>query len=484
MLTALIESNLNSFQVEKQKQMFGLVSQAEGDGLFVNYNNDKTEELRAYDSQEVDLPRFMKAESDLMFHVYENTYITLSEGADVRVIIFNKNRIHLSLIEGELILDNRLSAVPSSVQVKNTLLKPYERGVFRIKADAEKIELASIEGQSLIGIYEQRELTSKHLLSRNTELKFEEKLTAETFTPSIVTTSGLTRYAENKLLLDADKKIETMDLFSSKYKGKQVAPEKNRGVATKVTKSLTFNNKKKQFLSLYPYQQNLLRSAALLSKGAVTEANVLITDANAALTKELAKNPSSINSFKLQLSKDYEAIAGLSSINKLNPLKENIENEYQTYIKEEFYLENTLSLLNDAFILFKDDLNVSAEEKIQSLSKNLSQALSDEDRQFIIDIIDNLVSQNPEANFKAPYALRQSLFDSVKNKAKAFEVKYREQTDSHIDRLKTYSSKKQISTGKIKESALVLIDSLDTTHQLKHEDFIDDLNIQGIQLGF
>ncbi len=483
-LTFAIESNLNTFQAETQKEIFKLSLETEENILFINYNNDKRDDLRAYDADEINLPRFIKAESDLTLEIFGDTFLTLSKGADLRVIIFDKNRVHISLVEGEAILDNRLSHKASSIQAKNTLLKPYERGIYRVKVEGDSVELESIEGQSIIGIYEDSKLTAKKLLARSNTLKFNEEISEASFNPLPSTGAPLAKYAEQKLITDIDKKVNELNLFSSKYKGKQITPDSNTTITRGFIKTLTFNNTKKQFLSLYPYQQNILQSAVLLSKGSVTEAKVLISDANLELEKEFAKNPKSVNSFKLQLAKDYQVVAGLSSVNKMNPLKENIENKHRTFINEKFYLELILSNINDAYILFQQDEVIQAEEKINNVSKAIDSKLTSEDMEFLIYAIDNISTQNPEANFEKTYEIRQALFDEIKDKSEDFKDAYRKATNAHIDRLKDYASKRTISTGKIKDSALILIGSLDSIHQLAHEDFIDELNIQGIQLGF
>jgi hypothetical protein len=483
-MTFMIELNLNEYQVEAQKHMFALVNQGEGNGLFINYDNDKTDELRPYNKQEINLPRYIKAESDLTFKVYGDTYITLSKGSDVRVIIFNKNRIHLSLIEGELILDNRLSSKPSSIQVANTLLKPYQRGVYRAKKYNTKVELESIEGQSLIGIYKDTQLESKRILPKRNILEFDSALEDVDFKLASSKASSLSRYADNDLLLNIDDEIQHMGLFTSKYKGKQVQPEKSRSFASGIIKSLTFNNKKREYLSLYPYQQNILVALESLKAGAMSQASILIDDANNLLANEVAKNPRSINSFKLQVNRDYEALVGLSAYNKLNALKENIEDNYYPYIESEFYLDHLLSLLNDSYILFEKKLNTKAEQKIQKIDIITKAPMTDEDKRFVIKILDNLAAKHPEANFEDTYKLRHDLFDSISTKSSSFKDEYRVATERHLNRLKEYSDEKSISVGKIKRSALVLINSLDSIYQLKYEDFINELNIQGIQLGF
>lgn len=457
-LTITLESKLNKFEFEKAQSLFGSVNQSE---ILVKYKID--EDFTEYNADKNKLPLYIGASEEATFHAFEDAFLTLSENTELKTLTFNNNKLHLLLQTGEVTLDTRLSNKPVSVQVNNILVKPFQRGVIQISKIDGVITVASIKSQAKITQFnENGDQSEEYILPRAKQISFQGQLSASKWNPS-----KLLYQAHD--IVDLDSKIN----FTLKYKGESVLPDDTKGFLASITKSLTLNDNKREFLSLYPFIQNLNQAKTSLLKEDIAASKVDLANAKVTFDEETIKNASAINSYQSKITEISEKLVGLNADNRLNPIKAHIINNYLKLVDTNLYLNFALSFLEDSAIYFNNDKTVEAEIALKQAKTliEMTPSLDDETKLDLSTIVENLLIEYPEANFTQTYELLFSLTET---------------TDyiSQINRLKDYYEQNSLSIDKIKQSLTVLISKLDAADQRQFDDFLEELNIEGLKLQF
>jgi len=478
-LTFLLESSLNRFEIEQKAQLFGAVDPTTQASLLVSYNENE-EELAQYSPNRNQLPTYIATASDLTFQALGDTFFIAEQGTEFRTLIFKKDKLHLQFMAGQFVLDNRLGQFPITIQTNNILLKPFEKGVFYFDKEGGQTIIESITGQAVLGVYDGNgDLTDKLVLPKGNRLTFTERLLEDSIqielssrTPEI--------YAENQI--DLDQQLAGEDFLTIRYKSQNINPTETSTFLSRMTRAITLNPEKRDFLNLYPFAEELIEAKNKLLAGETPAARVNLAEAKQVFDDQTRKSPLSLAAYKEKITNIFDEYVGLSVENRLNPIKTYIIDNHLNIIEQEAHLLSILSYIEDASIHFSLDEVTKGEETIRKtlqiagLWPASASTNTLDNKEYIIDLLDNLARKYTEANFKELYELREQLVTDLEDSATIRRIV--EINVEHLQRLESYFRSNSADLDKLQESSIILLNRLSRVDQLRFEDFINDLNIE------
>ncbi len=460
LLTFILEGNLNRFELEQRDKLFGNLS---GGELLVKY--DEGADYTPLDENVFKLPTYIKSAEGGTFHAFGNTYFSLSEGTELRTLIFRKNRIHLQLLKGQVIFDSRLGHFPATIQTGDALISPFQKGVFQVKPT----EVKAFSGQALVGVYEDDKLSKKILVAKG------EKLQLETLTKTDISIAEFTP-------IEIDQLIAGRRIFDLTIKGQRVIPSNSQSFVAGLTKTLTFNDNKKNFISFYPYAQKLLEAQAAFLAGENGKGGTALIQAAQVFDEQTAANPAALKEYTKKINEYAYDLIGLSSRDQLNPIKTYIIENHLVSLEPELKLPALLSYIEDADNQFDRGKAVIGENILSQalkLTRSWGDDATSEQALFVSQTLDNLLERQSEANFETTYQIRIELAAKMNSDHQA---EYSEANIAHVKRLQKYSEDKALASEKIKDSTILLVNSLSRIERLQFDDFVETLNIEALTL--
>lgn len=471
-LSFFIEIQVNKFQVDPAVKIIS--SQGKEDKLGVSYSpNADGSELVKFSANSNSLPTYFRANDNLTMTAFEDAFITMSQGTELRTLIFTKKKLHLQLIKGEAILDNRLSQNPVTIQVDNVMIKPYQKGVFYISKN-ETTTLQSVYGQAQIGVYsKQGKLLSTTLLPRSNSYTFTKEASSQIKpSPEPNQPAFYLASAEQNILADIQAKLDAKQLLHLQYKNRNIDPSDSSNFMPNLTQALTINSKKRNYLKLYSFAEQLKFAEASLLAGDISQGAIGIAEAKRTFSDQTSSSPSSLDTFKQFLQEIYSYYIALTPEQDLNSLKVYITDNHLNLLDSKYAKLAILSYIEDLFVDYARGRDTEAEVILDKITQLISKVNLDEDDSInLIAMIDNILIQHPKSNNASTYKLRSSLGDSLESKED-----YQDSSAAHLQRLQTYFDTQAIANQDIQESVAILINQVSTFDRLQYEDFFDEVS--------
>lgn len=467
-LTFLVESSVNKFHVPENTKILKVTDNEDNLGVSFSPNADGTD-LVKFSTNPDQLPTYFKANSDLTLTAFEDSYITMAEGTEFRTLIFTKKKLHLQLIKGEAILDNRLSHNPVTIQVDKVMVKPYEKGIIYLNK-GNQTKLQSLQGQALVGVYSNKgNLTETVLLPRSTEITVSDPKDLR----PISSNPSFYLVAQNAdILPDIEQEIQAKELLNLTYKRRNIDPSDSNNFLPGLTQALTFNSKKRNYLKLYSFAEQLKFAEASLLASNLSQSAISISEAKRTYQDQTASSPNSLETFAEFLEKTYSYYLGLNPNQDLNSIKVYLSDNHLNLFDQEHLKSAILSYLEDTFVYYEKGRTSEAETTLDKTAQLIEKAnLNTEDTNYIMQILDNILIQHPRANIVQAYLLRNALAENLQD-TKQFETVSTE----HLARLKTYFENQEIANNDIQESVAILINQVSSFEKLQYEDFFDEVS--------
>jgi len=471
------------FVSEIQASVLSLVDSSQSQNLAVSYKlSADGSDLKSFDSTSLDFPTYLKIEKDLSLRIYKDTYLIASAGTELRTLIFTKDKLHLHLITGNVVLDTRQSKKNILIQTNNVLLKPFLHGVFVLEKKPENTNIYSQVGQAILGVYSERgNLKDKILLAKKKSVSFNQQFDLDSdiaesqFQP-------LDFYKESqkkKLIRELDTDIFNKQALSLKYKDRVINPQKSKGLFSDLTKVLVINSTKRDFLSLYPFIQSLASAQSSYLSNEVEEGNLSLKQASQEYNYATKNSLQSISSFNRYIGQLYPLFLNLTPSDRLLPIKSFLIDTYslalEDNIRESYQQKAVFSYLEDIYYYYQNDSIAFAQdtsERLQNLL-NIWTPSDDETLNFVIQITDNILLDFPKSNNLATYNLRETFYKELSNDQ--FTKKYRLQNAKHLSYLQTYFEDKTIPSSYVKESIEILRLNLSDFNKQKYSVFFNEV---------
>lgn len=471
-LTFFLETTVNKFQVDPAIKILQVEGNEDNLGVSFNPNADGTD-LVKFSTNPDQIPTYFKANTDLTLTAFEDSFITMAKGTEFRTLIFTKKKLHLQLIKGEVILDNRLSQNPVTIQVDNVMIKPYQKGRFYLSKE-DSTTLQALQGQALLGIYSSKgKLQQSLLLPRSTAFNFESLATTKTKPNPKAANPNFYLVAQNAdILPDIEAKLESKELLNLEYKNRNIDPSNSTNFLPGFTQALTFNNKKRNYLKLYSFAEQLKFAEASLLASNSTQGALGLTEAKRTFQDQTASSPNSLETFKNFLEKTYSYYLALTPEQDLNNIKVYITDNHLNLFDPKYIKLAILSYFEDVFVDYSRGRTSEAESTLDKIAQLINQAnLDSTDTAYLLTSLDNILVQHPRSNVAQSYNLRTELAENLEDSDEFEKV-----SAEHLSRLQTYFEQQEVANSDIQESVAILINQVSAFEKLQYEDFFDEVS--------
>lgn len=461
-LTLALERNLNTLQIDQSKNFITLYS-GEISSLKVSYTSN--EEYMDFAPGVSNFPRYISAQNPLTVSFFEDTYISMDAKAKLKTIKFQKQRLHVELLEGTIIFDNRISQQPVTVQVGQLFLQPFRRGRYLLKNTSEETYITALTGSGLVGVYDESgKLLQKKLLPKQSKISLSQQ---GEFSPLIENDPTAAKIASSLQGIDIDKEVNKATIFGVLSKGNLIDPIENK-FESNILESVTINKHKKYLYDIYPYLHNLRQAEDALMVGNTNAAGSFLDSAKNNYISIVAGDADLILKANQTTDDQLRYLYGVHLEDSLYPIKK-------------FHIETLKPKKSDAILSLLEDLDQAYARKetleLESqinLIKSLVSDNKDGNSIYYIEILDSMSSKYLIANNSSHIELRNKIGKNITNKVD--QIGYKTSSVALMKKLQQLNNDKDLPTSELKKSATILLGNLDEADQIKFQNFVAELS--------
>lgn len=412
-------------------------------------------------------PKIIQTKQDpATVRVLESSFIALGANTQLNTLVFTRDRYHAVLMDGELILNNLTENRQVSIQVGNTLLSPYPRGVYYLSKKDNNLEIHILKGNADIGVYSGNgNLSRQILLSRYNKISAFDAFPAEgdlEVEKPIIENRFFSEINELNLLPSIHQLIQTQNIFALTYKEQLVEPTTKSRLSSQLT-NLSFNQQRRDFYSIANFYSEL---NSIINSAATQRVNGdQIPKLRAIYNTEIANNPSALNFFRSTLEEKYPFILAIRPNDNLFELKLYLQSLMRNIPPSEILI----SSLEDLYLLFPEGRTATIARTFENL-RELVPAIGREDARKIISILDNLAETTVTANTRDLFEVRNLLSEKLSTTIERSQ--FRSKSRQHITRLQVIYRLNQLPTSTLRGATEALLLSLDSASQIEYQNFL------------
>ena len=416
---------------------------------------------------------------------FQETNYILDANTELEVLIAKnqEKRIHLNLISGSVIIDNRLANESiQTIQVGNTFLKPFTNGIYLLTKDGSNITLGSIQGSFSLGVYDSTgQLSNTYLIHRFQEVNYDSVLSPQNFkTNPLASRAYLDRFRFSNIS-SINEDLSKSRLFKLNFKGKVYTPTQSQGFFASLN-ALNFNQNKENFLNIYPFYRALEQAKQDILKNNSANLSEFLVQARETYLKIISEDPNTINLFNQTANQNINLMVGLSPESNLNALKIFLADLFSSQLDQSTSLKLALSLLEDINYGYdnrKPDIAVRSEQVLVK-SVNAPALLQNElsDLTNLLIVIDNILETYDTAYSLEIFQARESVIKSITSKTQDPQILNQIQARklNYFQRVLSLGQERKIDIPKAKRIAFYIADSLPEDLQQQYRNQINQLD--------
>lgn len=366
-------------------------------------------------------PQTIKSNQDLaVLNALKDTRYILSNQTELQTLkaIFSEGRFHSKLEEGQVIFDARqTSKSVQTIQVGNTFLKPFTNGIYYLSKNNNQYTIGSLQGSFTLGVYDGNgQLETTLLIHRYQEVNFEGSLDPRNIQVKSLSSNNLLDNFKFSEYYGLDQNVLEGELFQLTFKGKTVTPTDSKKIQASLS-SLNFNQRKKNFLEVYPFYKKLEDAKQAIRRNQTDQVSLILAEARQIYTSSITENPESQSLYAETANANLELIAGLNPLSKYNILKIFLADTFSSSLDNVSGLKLALSLLEDinyGYDNSKPDISVRSEQVLSKVVE--SQGLQDVDlsnKVNLVIVIDNIISTYPQALTSQLFSARETIISQI-----------------------------------------------------------------------
>jgi len=272
-----------------------------------------------------------------------------------------------------------------------------------------------------LGVYnESGELSSTLLIHRYQEVSFEGRLDTQNPQVSSLSTSNFLDNFRFSEFYGIDQSVLEGELFSLTFKGKTVKATDSKSLQASLS-SLNFNQRKKNFIEVYPFYKKLEDAKQAIRQGDADQVTNILAEARGIYTESITNNPESQSLYSETANANLQLISGLNPLSKYNILKVFMADTFSSSLDSVTALKLSLSLLEDinyGYDNSKPDISVRSEQVLARVIS--SQGLKDTEvstKVNLLIVIDNIIDTYPQSLTTALFNSRESIVLALKEEA-------------------------------------------------------------------
>lgn len=416
-VSLLVESSFaNSIKTEPD-YLFKIESSTQSFDLSFR---DKTSETASSDFI-FNFPTSIKSNQDLsVINSLKDTRYILSKDTVLKTLLskFDQRRFHTKLETGKVIIDARqTSQSTQTIQVANTFLKPFTNGIYYLSTKDGQTTVGSLQGSFTLGVYDDNgSLASTYLLHRYQEVSFDGSLDPQGVeVDSLSSTSFLDDFRFSEYY-NIDKSVLEGELFTLSFKGKTITPNTPSSWQASLN-NLNFNQRKKNFLTVYPFYKKLEEAKTALKANNTEQISQILSDAKSIYNNAITESPASQELFKETANQNLQLISGLNPLSKYNLLKVFLADTFSSSLDSVTALKLSLSLLEDinyGYDNSKPDIAVRSEQVLRKvITSSGLKDINPTEKVNLVVVIDNIIDTYPQALTQTLFQARESVVNEI-----------------------------------------------------------------------
>jgi hypothetical protein len=366
-------------------------------------------------------PTRIKSNNDLsVINAFKDTRYILGQDTSLKTLIAKNEdkRFHTKLETGKVIIDARqTSQSTQTIQVGNTFLKPFTNGIYYISTKNGQTTIGSLQGSFTLGVYSSTgSLSNTYLVHRYQEVSFEGDLAPQNVEITSLSSNTFVENFQFSEYYNIDKSVLEGELFTLTFKGKTITPNSSSNWQASLN-SLNFNQRKKNFLTVYPFYKKLEEAKSALKTNDTEQISQILSDAKTIYNNAITENPSSQSLFQETANQNLQLISGLNPLSKYNLLKVFLADTFSSSLDGVTALKLSLSLLEDinyGYDNSKPDIAVRSEQVLRKVitSSGLKDINSSEKVNLVV-VMDNIIDTYPQGLTQTLFMARESVVNEI-----------------------------------------------------------------------
>ncbi len=366
-------------------------------------------------------PTSLKANNNLsVINSFKDTRYVLSQDTELSTLIARNDdqRLHTKLESGQLILDARQTSQSiQTIQVGNVFLKPFTNGIYYLSKSENNTTIGSIQGSFVLGVYGSNgSLQSTLLIHRYQEVNFGSFLDPNSVEVSSLSSNNFTDDFRFSQFYNIDQSVLEGELFTLTFKGKTLKATNSNPIQASLS-PLNFNQRKENFLIVYPFYKKLEDAKQLIKANNTENLSQTLAEARQIYSAAITEDPTGQSLFRETANMNLQLISGLNPLSKYNSLKIFLADTFSNSLDSVTALKLSLSLLEDinyGYDNSKPDISVRSEQVLlKVISSSGLKEIQTSDKINLVVVMDNIIDTYPQSLTSTLFRAREQVVQEI-----------------------------------------------------------------------